>query len=86
MDTNEQFVAHCSSCAIKTENRMTEAAAAELCEMHNEHEDTCEAEPKPVCWVCFEFATHRNQKPPYEYTCDEHAVSIDMVPLEEVEA
>ena len=80
----QMYRAHCSDCDIQTEERHTLRSARELCEMHNENRGGCEAEPVPLCWVCFNRATHRNQKPPHEYTCDEHAVSIDMVPLEEV--
>lgn len=76
-------VAYCEACAMYTEERHTAESAVELCETHNKNRGGCEAEPIPVCWVCHDRATRRNQKPPYEYICEEHALSIDAVPLEE---
>lgn len=84
--TKEQYVARCEACEIHAESRMSKISAAELCKMHNESRDGCEAEPVPVCWVCGDFATHRDTQPPYEFACDEHAVGIDMVPVEEADA
>lgn len=75
--------AHCPTCEIQTEERHTEMSARRLCELHNETRDDCNAEPVPVCWVCHGRATHQNQKPPYEYVCDEHALSIDAVPIDQ---
>ena len=31
----------------------------------------------PQCWVCQKPATHKDTSPPHEYTCDDHALSID---------
>ena len=75
------YRAHCEDCAIQTEKRHTLQSAHELCEMHNESREGCEAEPIPVCWVCFKRATHRDQTPPHEYVCEDHAISIDAVPV-----
>lgn len=37
------------------------------------------------CWVCQDReATHINTKPPYELTCDDHAIDIDAVPIDQV--
>ncbi len=74
-------VAYCGDCEIHTENRHTKQSAVELCEMHNESREGCEAEPIPVCWVCHDRATHKNQMLDDVYVCEEHAVDIDAVPL-----
>lgn len=81
----KSYVAYCEDCNIKTEDRHDIESALELCELHNHNSDGCEAEPKPVCWVCLGFATHRNTKPPYSYLCEDHAFDIDVVSLEEWE-
>jgi len=38
----------------------------------------------PECWVCGETATHRETKPPYEYLCSDHAISIDANPIKDM--
>lgn len=76
-------VAYCEACEMRTEERHTEESAQDLCDMHNQNRNGCEAEPIPVCWVCHDRATHQNEKPPYEYLCEQHAISIDAKPIEE---
>jgi len=34
------------------------------------------------CWVCGAEATHQDTTPPYEFTCDDHAISIDAEPID----
>ena len=78
------YRAYCENCQLQTEERHSEESARELCESHNERSRAdCEAEPVPLCWVCFDHATHRDETPPHEFVCEEHVLSIDAVPIEE---
>ena len=82
---SKEYKAYCPVHAMITEKRHTEQSAKELCERHNKNADCGSAYTVPICWVCGDKATHQNQKPPHEYTCDDHALSIDMIPLEDTE-
>ena len=81
----KKYKAYCSECNIITEDKHSKQFVIKLVEFHNANRECDSAEVVNVCWVCGDKATHQNQKPPHEYTCDDHALSIDMIPLEDTE-
>ena len=84
MSKSTSYKAYCPTCQVITEKSHNKNFVKKLCEHHNESRECGDAHVVPVCWVCQNRATHQNVKPPYEYTCDDHSLSIDMTPIQEV--